>query len=91
MTRTLLGKKSLSLTEVCGSSRCIAHFAANAQPRIELLQRDNYCAGCYPWITEAARKFQQKPFVIDGEAVILGVDGISDFNSLHSAKHDEED
>jgi len=28
--------------------------------------------------------------VIDGEAVILGVDGVSDFNALHSGKHDEE-
>jgi bifunctional non-homologous end joining protein LigD len=31
-----------------------------------------------------------KHFVIDGEAVILGVDGISDFNALHSRKHNEE-
>jgi len=28
--------------------------------------------------------------VIDGEAVLLGVDGISDFNGLHSRKHDDE-
>jgi ATP-dependent DNA ligase len=28
--------------------------------------------------------------VIDGEAVILGVDGISDFNALHSGKHNDE-
>ena len=27
----------------------------------------------------------QQSFVIDGEAVLLGVDGISDFNGLHSA------
>ncbi len=27
---------------------------------------------------------------IDGEAVLLGVDGISDFNGLHSRKHDDE-
>jgi hypothetical protein len=31
-----------------------------------------------------------KHFVIDGEAVVLGVDGISDFNALHSRKHDHE-
>jgi ATP-dependent DNA ligase len=30
----------------------------------------------YPWIIEAAPKNRQKQFVIDGEAVILGVDGI---------------
>jgi bifunctional non-homologous end joining protein LigD len=29
-------------------------------------------------------------FVIDGEAVLLGVDGRSDFNGLHSRKHDDE-
>jgi len=28
--------------------------------------------------------------VFDGEAVILGVDGVSDFNALHSRKHDDE-
>jgi bifunctional non-homologous end joining protein LigD len=44
----------------------------------------------YPWIVEAALKNRQKRFVIDGEAVILGVDGISDFNALHSGKHDED-
>jgi ATP-dependent DNA ligase len=39
---------------------------------------------------EAALKNRQKRFVIDGEAVILGVDGISDFNALHSGRHNEE-
>ena len=29
-------------------------------------------------------------FVIDGEAVVLGVDGIADFNALHSRKHEHE-
>ena len=28
--------------------------------------------------------------VFDGEAVLLGVDGRSDFNGLHSRKHDAE-
>lgn len=28
--------------------------------------------------------------MLDGEAVVLGVDGISDFNALHSRKHDNE-
>jgi ATP-dependent DNA ligase len=36
----------------------------------------------YPWITEAARKVRRKRFVLDSEAVILGVDGVSDFNAL---------
>ena len=28
--------------------------------------------------------------MIDGEAVLLGVDGVSDFNGLHSRRHDDE-
>src|SRR5258705_12625290 len=46
--------------------------------------------GRYPLIVEAALKNRQTSFVIDGEAVLLGVDGISDFNGLHSPKHYEE-
>jgi bifunctional non-homologous end joining protein LigD len=44
----------------------------------------------YPWIVEAALKNRTKQFVIDGEAFILGVDGRSDFDALHSGKHNEE-
>jgi bifunctional non-homologous end joining protein LigD len=44
----------------------------------------------YSWIAEAALKNRVKRFVIDGEAVVLGVGGISDFNALHSGKHNEE-
>jgi len=44
----------------------------------------------YPWIVEAAHKVRQKRFVLDGEAVVLGVDGVSDFDALHSGKHDDE-
>jgi ATP-dependent DNA ligase len=44
----------------------------------------------FPWIAEAALKNRQQQFVIDGEAVVLGVDGISDFNALHSRKHDHD-
>ena len=39
---------------------------------------------------ETARKIKQQHFVIDGEAVVLGVDGISDFDALHSGKHNDE-
>lgn len=28
--------------------------------------------------------------MLDGEAVVLGVDGVSDFKALHSRKHDHE-
>ena len=44
----------------------------------------------FPWIVESALKNRIKHFVIDGEAVILGVDGVSDFDALHSGKHNDE-
>ena len=44
----------------------------------------------FPWIVEAALKNWQTRFVIDGEAVILGIDGRSDFNALHSNKQNGE-
>ena len=44
----------------------------------------------YPLIAEAALRNRNSSFVIDGEAVLLGVDGISDFDGLHSRKHDDE-
>ena len=36
------------------------------------------------------RPYRIKQFVIDGEAVLLGVDGVSDFDGLHSRKHNDE-
>src|SRR6478752_3324559 len=44
----------------------------------------------FPLISEAALRNRNNSFVIDGEAVLLGVDGRSDFNGLHSRKHDHE-
>jgi bifunctional non-homologous end joining protein LigD len=32
----------------------------------------------FPWIVETARKICRSRFILDGEAVVLGVDGISD-------------
>ena len=59
--------------------------------RVRLITRGGYnWADRYPWIVDAALKNRQKRFVIDGEAVILGVDGISDFDALHSGKHNDE-
>lgn len=58
---------------------------------MRLITRGGYNrASRYPRIVEAARKVRQKQFVLDGEAVVLGFDGISDFNALHSRKHDHE-
>ena len=47
-------------------------------------------SGRYPRIVENALKNRHKMFVIDGEAVLLGVDGIPDFDALHSRQRDEE-
>ena len=59
--------------------------------RVRLFTRNGYdWADRYPLIVEAALKNRTSSFVIDGEAVLLGVDGISDFNGLHSRRHDDE-
>ena len=59
--------------------------------RVRLITRNGYdWTKKYPWIVEAALKNRTKHFVIDGEAVVLGVDGISDFNALHSNRHNDE-
>jgi bifunctional non-homologous end joining protein LigD len=59
--------------------------------RVRLITRNGYdWTKRYPWIVESALKNRMKHFVIDGEAVILGIDGVSDFNALHSGKHDDE-
>jgi bifunctional non-homologous end joining protein LigD len=59
--------------------------------RVRLITRGGYdWTKRFPWIVEAALKNRVKHFVIDGEAVILGVDGISDFNALHIGQHNDE-
>jgi ATP-dependent DNA ligase len=35
---------------------------------------------------KAARKNRYRQLVIDGEAVVVGVDGVADFNALHLRK-----
>jgi len=59
--------------------------------RVRLFTRNGHdWSSRYPWIVEAAMKNRHSQFVIDGEAVILGIDGIADFNALHSRRRDEE-
>jgi len=41
-------------------------------------------------IVAAALRNRRRSFVHDGEAVLLGVAGVSDFNGLHSRRHDDE-
>jgi bifunctional non-homologous end joining protein LigD len=55
--------------------------------RVRPITRNGYgWSGRFPWIVESALKNRQKQFVIDGEAV----DGVPDFNALHSRQHDDE-
>ena len=59
--------------------------------RVRLFTRNGHdWSGRFPLISEAALRNRNTSFVIDGEAVLLGVDGRSDFNGLHSRKHDAE-
>jgi bifunctional non-homologous end joining protein LigD len=59
--------------------------------RVRLITRGGYdWTKRYPWIVEAALTNRSQHFVVDGEAVVLGVDGISDFNALHSGKRNAE-
>jgi ATP-dependent DNA ligase len=44
----------------------------------------------FPWIVEAALRLKLQRFVIDGEICVLDVQGISDFNALHSNRRNDE-
>jgi bifunctional non-homologous end joining protein LigD len=60
--------------------------------RVRLITRGGYnWTGRYPWIVESALKNRHHQFVVDGEAVVLGVDGVADFNALHSRQHNDEE
>jgi ATP-dependent DNA ligase len=59
--------------------------------RVRLFTRNGHdWTDRYPLIVEAALRNRATSFVIDGEAVLLGVDGVSDFDGLHSRRHDSE-
>ena len=59
--------------------------------RVRLFTRNGHdWSGRYPLITEAALRIRSTSFVLDGEAALLGVDGVSDFSALHSRKHNAE-
>ncbi len=57
--------------------------------RVRLITRGGYnWAGRYRLIVEPALKNRRQQFVIAGEAVVLGVDGVADFDALHSRRND---
>jgi ATP-dependent DNA ligase len=59
--------------------------------RVRLFTRNGHdWSDRYPLIAEAALRNRNSSFVIDGEAVLLGVDGRSDFDGLHSRRLDDE-
>ena len=59
--------------------------------RVRLFTRNGHdWTARYPRIVAAALRNRNSSFVIDGEAVLLDADGHSDFNGLHSRKHDAE-
>jgi ATP-dependent DNA ligase len=59
------------------------------QKRVRLFTRNGW-TDRHPLIVEAALRNRSTSFMIDGEAVLLGVDGMSDFDGLHSRQHDDE-
>jgi bifunctional non-homologous end joining protein LigD len=59
--------------------------------RVRLITRGGYdWTKRFPWIAEAALKNRHRHFVVDGEAVVLGVDGVRDFDALHSGRQNAE-
>ena len=58
--------------------------------RVRLFTRNGHDWSARLSAVEAALRNHNSSFVLDGEAVLLGVDVVSDFNGLHSRKHDHE-
>jgi bifunctional non-homologous end joining protein LigD len=53
--------------------------------RVRLITRGGYdWTKRFPWIAEAALRNRRKQFAVDGEAVILGVDGIAAAECHHT-------
>jgi ATP-dependent DNA ligase len=60
--------------------------------RVGLITRGGYnWADRYPWIVEMARKIRQTHFVLDGEAVVLGLSGDADFYAFDMLAGDGDD
>jgi bifunctional non-homologous end joining protein LigD len=58
--------------------------------RVRLISRGgNDWAERFPLVVSAALKVPEQHFVLDGEILVLRPDGVSDFDALHSRKHDK--
>ena len=59
--------------------------------RIRLYTRRGYnWSGRYPLIVDAVRRLKVRSVILDGEAVVCGPDGRSDFDKLHSQANDDQ-
>jgi bifunctional non-homologous end joining protein LigD len=85
--------KAVPATDACHEIKYDGYrlIVVREDERVRLFTRNGHdWSGRFPWIVESALKNRQRHFAVDGEAVVLGVDGIPDFNALHSRQHDEE-
>jgi bifunctional non-homologous end joining protein LigD len=84
------GEELWTCSQLIASTEKPAGVNRRSLARLRPLHDSSDWTDRYPLIVEAALKNRTTSFVIDGEAVLLGVDGISDFNGLHSRRHDGE-
>src|ERR1700726_3462006 len=64
-------------------------IARRTDDRVRLYTRRGFnWADRYPRIIDALRSIRARSVTIDGEAVVCGTDGRSDFDKLHSGAHD---
>jgi len=73
-----------------GTITAIGHVALEVFQGAFRTRNGRDCSDRFPLITEAALRNRCSSFVLDGEAVLLGIDGRSDFNGLHSRWHNAE-
>ena len=58
--------------------------------RVRLLTRRGYdWTKRFPRVVDAVKRLRVNSIALDGEAVVCGEDGVSDFNRLHSQSCDE--
>jgi ATP-dependent DNA ligase len=73
------------------STTAIALVVERDGKRVRFFTRNGHLrTDRYSLIVEVALRNRSSLFAIDGEAVQLGGDGVSDCNGLHSLRHDDE-